>query len=91
MKGVARQNLDMQTTNEETKMKVRTTIKAGAINHNETQVRSRAKGLKVKTNVKAGAWSNHNETQVRQAPKGVKVKTSVKAGIIFQGRSGGSR
>jgi hypothetical protein len=41
-------------------MKVKTTIKAGAVNHNETLVR----GLKVRTNVKAGAV-NHNETLVR--------------------------
>jgi hypothetical protein len=42
-------------------MKIRTTIKAGALtsNHNQTI----ARGPKVKSNVKAGALTqNHNET-----------------------------
>jgi hypothetical protein len=69
-------------------MKVKTSIKAGALtgNHNETVVRDTAKGLKVKTNVKAGGRpipSNHNETLVRQAAKGLRVRTSVKAGGIL--------
>ena len=54
-------------------MKVRTNLKAGGVqlNHNETLVR--AKGLKVKTHLKAGAGAilipvtNHNETLVRDA------------------------
>jgi hypothetical protein len=46
-------------------MKVKTTIKAGAMNHNETLVRATAKGLKVKTHVKAGSAMNHNEMLVR--------------------------
>ena len=37
-------------------MKTKTKVKAGSLtqNHNETQVRGAAPGLKVKTNVKAG-------------------------------------
>jgi len=62
-------------------MRIKTNIKAGGIkvpqsgeNHNQTV----ARGLKVKTNVKAGAWNNHNQTLIR----GLKVKTDVKAGIV---------
>ena len=48
-------------------MKVKTNLKAGSsLNHNETLVRDRAKGLKVKTHLKAGGQNmNHNETLVR--------------------------
>ncbi|MCU1273715.1 MAG: hypothetical protein JWO48_1146 [Bryobacterales bacterium] len=52
-------------------MKMRTNLKAGAYkNHNETLVRDAAavKGLKVRTNLKAGGvYQNHNETLVRDA------------------------
>jgi hypothetical protein len=69
-------------------MKTKTHIRAGGIhlNHNETLVHNpaRAKGLKVKTRVRAGALSssNHNETLVRNMGKGkgLKVKTRVRAG-----------
>jgi hypothetical protein len=56
-------------------MKINTNVKAGALvqNHNQTMTR----GLKVKTNVKAGGWSNHNQTTAR----GLKVKSGVKAGL----------
>ena len=38
------------------------------LNHNETLVRDRAKGLKVKTRLKSGGVAfNHNETLVRDA------------------------
>ena len=77
-------------------MKIKTNVKAGARtgdiiigstatlppNHNQTM----ARGLKVKTNVKAGVgdpgcpeWGcgmNHNQTMAR----GLKVKTGIKAG-----------
>ena len=49
-------------------MKVKTNLKAGSsLNHNETLARDRAKGLKVKTSLKAGMGlsANHNETLVR--------------------------
>jgi len=55
------------------------TVKAGAVkvdpphnNHNQTV----ARGLRVRTNVKAGGSMNHNQTTAR----GLKVKSSVKAG-----------
>jgi len=47
-----------------------------------------AKGMKVKTNVKAGGLRvNHNETLVRDAAKarGLAVKTHVKAGWVLGG------
>ena len=60
-------------------MKIRTKIKAGTRrteeehNHNQTA----ARGLKVKTNVKAGIMENqHNQTVAH----GLKVKTGIKAG-----------
>ena len=77
-------------------MKLRTNVKAGknneglaSGNHNETLVQ--AKGLQVKTSVKAGAYChpvlgcpmNHNETLISEQAKakGLQVKTSVKAGL----------
>ena len=64
-------------------MKINTNVKTGRVsgNHNQTV----ARGLKVKTNVKAGnhgqcpiitCGDNHNQTVAR----GLKVKTGVKAG-----------
>ncbi len=57
-------------------MQVKTRVKAGGIhhigNHNETLVRAKgqAKGLKVKTRVKAGRLAaNHTETLVRGTPR----------------------
>jgi hypothetical protein len=67
-------------------MKVRTSVKAGGIrlgNHNETLVRDRAKGLRVRTNAKAGGHNlNHNEALVRERASRLKVKTRIKSGII---------
>ena len=34
--------------------------------------------MKIKTNVKAGTWTNHNQT----AAGGLKVKSNIKAGAI---------
>jgi hypothetical protein len=67
---------------------VKTNLKVGklAVNHNEVLVRetARAKGVKVKTNVKAGGitTSNHNKTLVRETAKakGVRVRSNLKAG-----------
>jgi hypothetical protein len=64
-------------------MKIRSNVKAGigdpGSNHNQTITR----GVRVRTNVKAGSAdrpvsTNHNQTAIR----GLKVKTNVKAGII---------
>lgn len=70
-------------------MKVKTTVKADGthFNYNETLVR--AKGIKVKTQVKAGVHGTddyqHNETLVRDQvqAKGLKVKSHIKAGRIL--------
>ena len=73
-------------------MKIKTNVKAGNAtngmphNHNQTV----ARGLKVKTKLKAGDRENqHNQTMAR----GLKVKTGVKAGgleppIIDDSRKG---
>ena len=59
-------------------MKIKTNVKAGALssNHNQTILR----GLKVRTNLKAGhappSDRNHNQTVAR----GLRVKSGVKAG-----------
>src|SRR5262249_48394926 len=74
---VCRRTDPNQTRKEgETAMHVKTNVKSGAMNHNETLVRDAGKGprakapaLKVKTSVKSGAM-NHNETLVRSGKKG---------------------
>ena len=58
-------------------MKIKSNVKAGALTTNHNQMIAR--GLKIKTNVKAGDWplsTNHNQIVVR----GLKVKSGVKAG-----------
>ncbi len=61
-------------------MKIQTNVKAGdhalSANHNQTM----ARGLKIKSSVKAGALvPNHNQTVSR----GLKMKSGVKAGLII--------
>ena len=64
-------------------MKIRTNFKAGALTQNRNQ--TVARGLKVKSGVKAGGvimdppHANHNQTVSR----GLKVKTKVKSGGII--------
>jgi hypothetical protein len=58
-------------------MKIKSNVKAGGLSAQHNQTVSR--GLKVKTNVKAGGSMNHNQTIAR----GLKVKTNVKAGLII--------
>ena len=41
--------------------------------------------MKIKTNVKAGAWNNHNQTVAR----GLEVKTNLKAGVLTCRKVGG--
>jgi hypothetical protein len=56
-------------------MRVKTTVKAGALSSNHNEAAVRAGGLKDQTSIKAGkglCWpitSNHNEAQVRVASK----------------------
>ncbi len=69
-------------------LKVQSSLKAGfnpqpdppgrsEKNHSQTL----ARGLKVKTNVKAGGLTtNHNQTLLREAKQGLRVKTNLKAG-----------
>jgi hypothetical protein len=71
-------------------MEIKSNVRAGALggvrpgsNHNQTVSR----GLKVKTNIKAGDWplsTNHNQS----VASGLKVKSGVKAGIVMR-KSGG--
>ena len=73
------------------------------LNHNEILLsdNAKAKGLKVKSQVKAGAggmggcepWEcgfNHNETLLSDRAKGLKVKSQVKAGPIVRVRTVGA-
>jgi hypothetical protein len=78
-------------------MKINANVKAGQpfppapskTNHNLAMARKANKGLRVKTNVKAGIIAvlqndnNHNQAMARKANKGLRIKTNVKAGIII--------
>ena len=56
-------------------MKIKTQIKAGGVDfqHNETLAPDRAKGLKVKTNVKAGTSGGAQATYLKYELKNVMV------------------
>ncbi len=61
-------------------MKVKTTVKAGAVTSNHNQVFAR--GLQ---NVKAGSLTtNHNQTAARS----LKVRSNIKAGLNFARKAG---
>jgi hypothetical protein len=67
-------------------MKAKTKVKAVALthNHNETLVRdaAQARGLKVKTGVKAGGNGGVLDNGAGAHARGLKVKTGVKAGAV---------
>ena len=87
-----------KSTASKQQLRVKSSVKAGGVswNHNPMVARP-AKGLRIKTNIKAGigvcskgricapADPNHNQTLAR----GLKVKTNVKAGSPDTGSSSG--
>jgi hypothetical protein len=65
-------------------MKVKTTVKAGAVTSNHNQMFAR--GPQVSANLKAGSLtSNHNQT----AACSLKVRSNIKAGLNFARKAGG--
>jgi hypothetical protein len=68
---------------------VLTCRKAGGDNHNQMVAREAKKGLRVKTNVKAGIIAvlrndkNHSQATTRETKKGLRVRTDVKAGMVI--------
>jgi hypothetical protein len=77
------QSLNINFDKEKVRMKIKSNVKAGSFQWGRNHNRTLARGLKVKTDAKAGAYflipptsTNHDQTVAR----GLKIKSNVKSG-----------